>query len=113
MYIAGFFPGNLVLGEAAAYVVPSKNIVVTRMVYKLGTSAVLCQPGFGNVSLAFDGGGSIVTLAFGSNNTADSGPLAIPIQANLPLVLMITDQPLCPPVGGVANAAVSVEYVMQ
>jgi hypothetical protein len=112
MFITGFFPGNIGINETAAYVIPSKNILITRMSYKLGTNASLCAIG-GTLSISYDSTGtSIYHIGMGSSNTADSGPLAIPVAANSPLILTVSSAPVCPPAGGVANAAVSVEYVM-
>jgi hypothetical protein len=112
MFITGFFPGNIGINETAAYVIPSKNILITRMSYKLGTNASLCAIG-GTLSISYDSTGtSIYHMGMGSSNTADSGPLAIPVAANSPLILTVSSAPVCPPAGGVANAAVSVEYVM-
>jgi hypothetical protein len=65
------------------------------------------------LSISYDSTGtSIYHMGMGSSNTADSGPLAIPVAANSPLILTVSSAPVCPPAGGVANAAVSVEYVM-
>src|SRR6202020_2180489 len=125
MYFGGFFPGNIVQAQAGGYVVPSKDILITRVTL-----------GGGFLGFTLSGGGSppgtigIINLSGGLSNLvpvylldivqnsdpsyrSDSGPISVPVAGGTPLVFEVWGGPVCGLNPGPNNLYLSVEYVMQ
>jgi len=111
MFFTGNLPGALFYGQPAAFVVPGKNILITRFSMWVDVP-VLCSPP-GTVSIE-----SYITDTFLYNLTiagvtTDSGPLSIPVAANTPLFVWVTTAPSCGINFPTKDGAVSIQYVMQ
>jgi hypothetical protein len=125
MYFGGFFPGNIVQTQVGGYVVPSKDILITRVTL-----------GGGGLGLNFSGGCSptgtigIINISGGLSNLvpvyllnivqnsdpsyrSDSGPVSVPVAGGTPLVFDVWVGPVCGLNPGPNNLFLSVEYVMQ
>jgi hypothetical protein len=116
MTFSGFFPGFIGAGNMGGYYVPSKDIVITRMTLSGGVQSIgVCSPA-GSISIA-----NVVepmftlTLTdgyFRNHSITDSGPISLGVPAGTPLMLWVTDPPVCGILLGPNNIHVNVEYVM-
>jgi len=112
MYFNAFFPGDLGDVAPGAFIVPSKNILITRMTIISYDYDLPCTPP-GTISIENAANFShIYDLNLGNVlSWTDSGPIAIPIAAGTQLIVF-SYQAACvgdPP----NNVAVNVEYMMQ
>ncbi len=125
MYFGGFFPGNIVQGEVGGYIVPSKDILITRVTLAGGSLGLSfsggCSPpgtiGIINMSGGLSNLVPVYLQDIVNNSTSsyitDSGALSILVSGGTPLVFEVWVGPVCGLNPGPNNINLSVEYVMQ
>jgi len=125
MYFGGFFPGNIVQAQAGGYVVPSKDILITRVTLGGGFLGFNlsggCSPtgtiGIINLSGGLSNLVPVYLLDIVQNSDpsyrSDSGPISVPVAGGTPLVFEVWVGPVCGLNPGPNNLYLSVEYVMQ
>ncbi|HUH61415.1 MAG TPA: hypothetical protein VLZ50_00405 [Terracidiphilus sp.] len=120
MYMTGYVPGPMGAGanETPIISVPSKNILVTRMVAFINNGSGC--PSTGKITFAVVSGPSLISsttlnqISIDASDFFDSGPLALAIPAG-DVIQGVVHAPNCgstwmsPP----SHIAVSIEYVMQ
>jgi hypothetical protein len=113
MYFSGFYAGNLPDGQVSNFIIPSKNLMITRMTMISYNYALPCSPP-GAVSIQdWTTGTTLYNLNFDNAHIyIDSGPIAITIPAGHQVAL-ISHGAGCgiflPP----NNVTATVEYMMQ
>jgi len=119
MFLTGYLSNIFTVGASAAFVIPSKDILITRMsIWDPGIPQG-CT-GVGTIAIATGSNGlpttAIYSLNMNSSGTSffsDSGPLSIAVTGGTPLWLEQTAKLTCNIFGSGPDATVSVEYVMQ
>jgi hypothetical protein len=125
MYFGGFFPGNIVPAQVGGFVIPSKDILITRVTLGGGFLGINfsggCSP-TGTIGIINVAGGIsnlvpvyLLTIAQNSDPSyrSDSGAISVPVAAGTPLVFEVWVGPVCGLNPGPNNVYLNVEYVMQ
>lgn len=111
MFFTGNLPGPLFAGQPAAFVIPDKNILITRFSMYVNVP-FLCSPA-GTVSIVNNLTSKDLRDLTITNPFNDSGPISIPIAAGTQVSVYVTTAPVCGIFPATRNGAVSIEYVMQ
>jgi hypothetical protein len=125
MYFGAFFPGNIVQSQVGGFVIPSKDILITRVTLGGGDLGINfsggCSP-TGTIGIINIAGGLsnlvpvyLLTIAQNSDPSyrSDSGAISVAVAAGTPLVFEVWVGPVCGLNPGPNNVYLNVEYVMQ